>query len=362
MASIGGTGVAPKRDGNGGGAISDSSGKPTKNGMGVVSSKIAVKGKNLKPIKHVPGNIDNDVDEKVPEAIRSALLSPDLRILVLQWERELLRYVKSAGNNSSKTLVISSLRLTNLYHRLLVHQICQFVNLSHSNTPKKDIVVSQVQGMDYTGFINSKGSLFETILPPARPPSKPEPKPRKPMLKRREKSPSTPVSDILLAMTGLSLSREPQSSDASIHLARASKEAEYQKARDAIFESLDGEDDEEDDPIDSNDIDNSKDYRPDRQDFVPFQQQYGFSPYSPLQSPCSLAGYPLDIYGPGYGLASPMYASPGKFHLDREPIPVPIQYGMYYDAETQRRLLNNPYIVVPNAEATQTSPWLPRQL
>jgi hypothetical protein len=366
------------------------------------------------------------MSEGVPGPILTALLKPQERRYLLYLESELIEFTKSIGGDRSGSgvqsdYVIKAHHLKNSYYRLLSHQLCQYYHLSHANNQFNEIVVSAIGGVDYDELLESKvcrlsaisvllnrDSLAEKV------PVKPSPKIiiKKDFQKPIESIISTNESSPILACT----------KDVSkIETDRASKEALYLKVRQEIFDAS-YENDEDDDADDDDDNDDDKstesehtyDFSDDSNDdnnddqindsiIRDLSRHHGSSTYHtnyhtaaayppiPLTMPMS---YPLGVSQYGHNLPYPSGSpySPGtpfppssqylpnpQYHQTSHNVafnghfppyyypPVMQPNGWYpspYDKETERRLLNNPYIIIPetrpqykkNSTSTKKSP------
>lgn len=282
---------------------------------------------------------------EVPTAIKTALAKAQERLYLLYLEKELINFITgvSLGTTHDLQYVIKVHYLKNSYYRLLSHQLCQYYNLQHQNNQFNEILVTIVDNFDYQEFMDKKVVRISEI---AKKYQQAEPadhfdKPKvmiKDYPKRILKSKVTSSDENSIV--------SEDNGDDNIESERASKEALYLKIRQQIFDAEQQEqDDAEDDDSDDNDNDdqyNEFSYDEDNEtdDTIPDMSlpygiylngayppiPMGYPPMSPSQQ---FRGYPPNYY--------PQYTTP-------------IQNTWFppmYDKETERRLLNNPYIIIP---------------
>lgn len=289
----------------------------------------------------------------VLDTLQTALKKNQDRVYLLRLERDLVGFLKSAGKVPQ--FVIMSDVLINSYYRLLSHQLCQYYSLIHINGSNGEILVSLNPQKDYLEIIgpNCKfqplSQLYqETIttvgeVNDSRPLVKVKPK----MLKKRDTSTATQNNvgiEQQLPVPGVNINGTNE-----IESERASKEALYNKIREQIFQDGESEEDENDDDegeYGNYEQNSSKtgfknmnrgthayqNYIRHNQNNVPYMPP--FNQFQPLPS----------ISGAGITSHTSAYAAPQQQEYFR------------YDPETERKILNNPYIIVPDRPIGPSGP------
>jgi hypothetical protein len=271
--------------------------------------------------------------------------------------------------------------------------------LSHANNQFNEIVVSAIGGVDYEELLKSRVCRLSAITVllnrdalAEKAPVKRSPK----IIIKKDSSQKPPESTISTNHTSPLLPRTEEVS--KIETDRASKEALYLKVRQEIFDATHENDDDKstdseytydfsDDSNDDNDNESTDSICADlsrHQGSSTYHPSYSTAaayppvPVSmPISYPQSIPQYPHNLpYPPGSPFPpSSQYPPNPQYQTSHDPYgqfppyyypPVMQPNGWYppYDKETERRLLNNPYIIIPetrpqykkNSTSTKKSP------
>lgn len=333
--------------------------------------------------------MDEKMVQEVPSSIRTALLKVQERIYLLYLEKELIKFINGVimGVNEDRLQYLIKVHyLKNSYYRLLSHQLCQYYNLHHQNNQFKEILVTMIDNFDYQLFMNSKFIKLSELARKYQQNFEITEKPKviikhdklKIMVKNsvNENSPkiilkTKATSPSVVSASCDEICRQVSSDEISkIEIERASKEALYLKIRQQIFDAEqqdqdddnenddenDDEDDEEgDDEDDDEDDDNDNDDNDNDQESPEFsfnEEDNDTDETTLTDKSLSLNYYMNAAYPPIPMAYSPIPQQfrtyPSEFYPQ---YPQPIQnnwFPPYYDKETERRLLNNPYIILPD--------------
>lgn len=237
----------------------------------------------LSQISSVCGTTHQPMD--LPNSVRGAVSKPHERAFLCLLEEQLLLLINRLCSDKQALHIIPALVLRNSYYRLLGHQLCQHYSLQHWNNPQNGIVVSGSDWVDYHSVKSDVDNGKVALVSGAtiKPPT---------ILKRAESAidPSSggnagpsPLLDALRA-------------------GRTAKEALYRQKRDEIL-------------LKSDSGERSSHYAPNQPNW----------PLQPRISSAENQGYYPYAY-------QPFYAPPNAYPMD---------------PETERKLLNNPYIIMP---------------
>ncbi|WEJ93700.1 hypothetical protein PSN45_001172 [Yamadazyma tenuis] len=297
--------------------------------------------------------------EIIPETITSALEKSRERTFLLKLETDLIKFISSLSTNTNREYIIGPHILINSYFRLLGHQLCNYYSLSHWNLANCSISVGPTEDVDY-GVISSDISLgkkktLKVYLNPSSPPkvadtnSNPDIKQVARILKPRRimKSEGTESSSsITTSSLGSATPTSLQEDSGKLHDDRETREALYLKIRQEIFQKDNEEDDDSDSGSDGEFEGTESDYSSntsfDKLHRSVYDQRY--PPETPLESPITMSQY-----------SAPQMMSPASYSYFI-PMPVYGNYGVQYDKETERKLLNNPYIIIPDTNHNRRKP------
>lgn len=232
----------------------------------------------------------------LPHSVQGALSKPRERTFLCLLEEQLLLLIHRLCEDKGALYIIQALVLCNSYYRLLGHQLCHHYSLQHWNNPKNDIVVTGSDWVDYTRVKNDvkDGKVALVRKAPAKPPT---------IIRKVESAiePSAGSRVILKLLAGAQ------------NTGRVAKEAYYRQKRDEIF------------------LESGRDEMPVyRAPNVgkPLANQSNWPPQPNLQ-PNIVSGNSLAFYPYGF---QPFYGTSGAYPMD---------------LRTERKLLNNPYIIMP---------------
>lgn len=297
--------------------------------------------------------------------LRQALNKEQEKSYLLSLESDLLLFIN--GDKSTKQYIIKSSK--NSYYRLLAHQLCQYYNLKHQNNKSDEIIVTRVKKVDYT--MQKVQKLLDII--------EPRPKLDNGNIKKVKNNDVKKVdveetdakkADIKKTIFPKQLlKKQPtppkidEKTTESIELPQVDKKALYMKVRQEIFNNEDEEDLSElsDTETDTTMIDNSAN-PPFYEKKEKFHQRDNLQRQAHPVYPLSHPAYYEEInranyaYPPYYHSNIPTNHSYQYNKKSQKSYPqqypqayVPFQYPIY-DTETERRMLNNPYIIIPERD------------
>ncbi|CUM67671.1 uncharacterized protein PRCAT00005373001 [Priceomyces carsonii] len=322
----------------------------------------------------------NDCGIDIPESIQVALSKNREREYLLFLEKELIKFIRHQINSGSRDILftIEATYLINSYYRLLSHQLCQYYHLQHWNNKSNEIIASPIKKVDYNMVLKSFESgrkLSDQIRGRV--------KPR--MLRKKaadlsddrhdanntsrtHSSSTSGQGSLQISETSASTSpvveSDPTMVSTKIESERASKEAIYMKIREEVFKMTNESEPDESSDDQGNSVEEVQSHMPLIQMLgmphpmihnvypsmspvvPPGMQPFGMPPAFPQVTP-SLQPM-LNTQAPFYG--PPIYPIPTYM----PPLPYYEYPAPVYDKGIERKLLNNPFIILPEDQNSKS--------